>query len=154
MTEKQALAKIASYCSRAERCEYDVRKKLLAWELDVEATQRILTFLRKENYLNEERFCRSFVNDKMKFNRWGINKIAFELRKKHIPEHIIRDSLQELKPSELEENLMSILHTKEKTIRYKDEYEKRMKLLRFAAGRGFNADMINKCLDKLLKPDP
>lgn len=153
MTEKQALARVASYCSKGERCEFDVKSKLLAYELNEEEIARILLFLRKENFLNEERFCKSFIKDKIRFNKWGMNKIIFELKKKNIPEYLINDSLKEVPMDEFEESLIKLLKTKIKSLKANSEYDKRIKLYRFAAGRGFSSDMIQRCLNNLLKGD-
>lgn len=154
LTEAQALHRVATYCSKAERAESDVRKKLANWELLDDEISRIIARLKKENYLNEERFCKSFVRDKMRFNKWGRNKIIFELKKKRISEPIIQSTLSKL----LEENensfeihLMQILETKERSVKAKDIYDKRNKLLRFALGRGFTMEQSLKCVNKLLK---
>jgi len=146
------MARIASYCSKAERSEYDVKKKMLAWELDNNTIGKIISYLKKENFLNEERFCQSFIKDKLRFNKWGKNKIAFELKKKHIPDHLIQSLFDVLSiDSESEEPLMKILQTKIKSVKANNDYEKKMKLMRFAVGRGFSPEMVSKCLDKLLK---
>ncbi|GAB6013110.1 regulatory protein RecX [Viscerimonas tarda] len=150
VNEKQATARMASYCSKAERCEQDVRKKLLAWELNKEEIGRILAFLRSENYLNEERYVRGFVKDKMRFNKWGRNKIVFELKRKQIPESLIKSSFAELPVEGFEESLMKALQTKMKSVKAATDYEKRQKLFRFALGRGFQPDMIERCLGKLI----
>lgn len=153
MTEPRALNRIASYCSRTERCEYDVRRKLAAWELDEDAIERIIDRLRKERFLDDERFCRSFINDKVRFNKWGRNKILFELKKKQIPETVFRPILDALSVDDFEMQLEGILRTKVKSVKAKDRFDKRNKLLRFALGRGFAMDNALRCIDKLLKFD-
>lgn len=153
LTEAKALHRIASYCSKAERAESDVLKKLKDWELEADEVSRIMSRLKKENYLNEERFCRSFIKDKMRFNRWGRNKIVFELKKKQVSESIIQNSLSDfLEESDdsFETYLIQILTTKEKSVKAKDIYDKRNKLLRFALGRGFTMEQSIKCVNKLL----
>lgn len=153
LTEAQALHRVATYCSKAERAESDVRKKLANWELLDEEVSRIVSRLKKENYLNEERFCKSFVRDKMRFNKWGRNKIVFELKKKRVAESIIQSTLSELLDEDgnsFELHLMQILETKERSVKAKDIYDKRNKLLRFALGRGFTMEQSLKCVNKLL----
>lgn len=153
LSEPQALNRVAGYCSRAERCESDVRKKLLAWELEADAVKRIIDRLKKERYLNEERFCRSFINDKLKFNKWGKAKIVFELRKKQMPEYVYNPILDELSGDEFEEQLVHILSVKIKAVKGKNDYEKKTKLIRFALGRGFSMDLAIKCVNKLFGGD-
>lgn len=153
ITEAQALHRIATYCSKAERAEIDVLKKLKNWELENDEIARIIQRLKKENYLNEERFCRSFIKDKMRFNRWGRNKIVFELKKKQVSESVIQTALSDfLEESEesFETYLVQIIETKAKSVKAKDIYDKRNKLLRFALGRGFTMEQSLKCINKLL----
>ncbi|NDW08786.1 regulatory protein RecX [Dysgonomonas sp. 520] len=150
LTESNALARVAAYCSKAERCEYDVRKKLLGWELTEEEQQRIIERLRKEKFLDERRFVQSFVKDKIRFNKWGKAKISFELRKKKIPADIINECLGELDESELDESLRKILETKNKSIKAQNDYERKTKLIRFALSRGFSMDQVLKTLTGII----
>lgn len=151
MTEAQAKSRISAYCSKTERCEYDVRKKLQAWELDDAEISRIITLLRSENFLNENRYVLSYVKDKMRFNKWGQRKISFELKKKHIPENLIQAAFDELSgETGFEESLMTLLQSKLKSVKATNDYERKLKLFRFAAGRGFRTDAIKQCLNKLI----
>ena len=146
LSHEQALHRLADYCSRAERCDWDIRRKMDAWETPADRQNQILQQLRKENFLDEERYCKAFVNDKAKYNRWGINKIRFELRKKQIPEVVIREALKNLDSKENREQLRLLIDRKKKTIKGKNEWEIRQKLLRFAAGRGFSQEEIESVL--------
>lgn len=149
-SETQALPKIAAYCSKAERAESDVRKKLLGWELDEESSERIVSRLKKENFLNEERYCRSFIKDKIQFNKWGKVKIVFELKKKRISGSTISSCFEEIENSDFEAPLMKILVNKAKSVKAADDYEKWTKLVRFGMGRGYSFDQIKRCLSKIL----
>lgn len=153
LTEAQALHRIAGYCSKAERAEWDVRRKLETWEVESDAILKIVERLKREKYLDEARFCRSFVRDKARFNKWGRNKIVFELKKKRIEESKIQTALSEFLEegdNPFETHLMQILETKAKSVKAKDIYDKRNKLLRFALGRGFTMEQALKCVNKLL----
>lgn len=150
LTEPRALNRIASYCSKAERCEMDVRRKLVCWELTEDEISRIVKRLYDEKFLNKERFCKSFIIDKTKFNKWGKTKIIFELKKRKIPESVYLPILEEFGDEDFDEQLEKILTTKIKNVKAKDEYDKRNKLIRFALGRGFSMDATIKCVNKLL----
>ncbi|MFR9165408.1 MAG: regulatory protein RecX [Dysgonomonas sp.] len=152
MTEAQALSRIAAYCSKAERSEYDVRKKLEAWQIDKDQVGSIVSRLKKENFLNEERFCQAFIKDKLRFNKWGKNKIVFELRKKRISDKTIEKTFLQLDVGDdFEDALKKLLTSKLPAIKAKDNYEKKVKLYRFALGRGYSPDAIQKCLNRLLE---
>lgn len=143
---EQALHKLAAYCSKAERCNYDIRKKLTAWEFPESEQEKLIQHLNKEGFLDERRFCKAFVNDKSKFNRWGTYKIKHELRQRNIPESYIKEALLLISPEDSYLQLKLILDNKRKTIKGKDEYDIRNKLIRFAAGRGFSLEEINRVL--------
>lgn len=150
MTEKQAIGRIASYCSKAERAKSDVHKKLAVWELDTDAIGRIILLLEKENFLNEERFCQSFIKDRLRFNKWGKAKIVFELKKKQVSDTLISNAFENLdEECDFETSLLKLLKIKLPQVKAKDEYEKRIKLFRFASGKGYSADLIKKCLNKI-----
>ena len=153
ISEDKALYKIAAYCSKAERAEFDVKRKLQNWEVENDAINRIVSRLKKENFLNEERFCKAFIKDKIQFNRWGKVKIIFELKKKYISETVIQNCFDDLENDVFDEPLMRVLSTKIKSVKAKDEYEKRMKLIRFALGRGYSFEQIQRCLSKLIDTD-
>jgi len=147
---EQALHRIAAYCSRSERCIWDACRKLDEWEIPVEQQKPIVQQLLKEKFIDEERFCRAYVNDKAKYNRWGINKIRFELKKKQISETLIRDALKNLDPEETRERLQQLIEQKKKSVKGKNEWEIQQKLLRFAASKGFSQEDIEKIsCDKL-----
>lgn len=152
LTEAEMLHRCAAYCSLAERCIDDIEKKLERWQATPDVRKKIILKLQKEGFIDESRFCRSFVNDKMKFNKWGKNKIFYELKKKNIPEELIQETFSNSDPEndKSRETLLQLLQSKKKSVKGKNEYEIKAKLFRFAAGRGFSSDEINDCLEKLV----
>lgn len=149
MTEKQALQKLAVFCSTAERCKQDLEKKLIRWDIPHENHSAIIRKLQQDGFLNEERFCNAFVNDKIRFNKWGTRKIIYELKRKEIPEEIIRQTISKINPGENKDILKQLLVNKRKSVKGKNEFEIRQKLIRFAASRGFSIEEINRCMKDL-----
>jgi regulatory protein len=146
LTYEQALQRMAGYCSSAERCIYDLRRKMETWEIPVIEQDKIVRRLQQEKFVDESRYCRAFVNDKTRYNHWGIQKIRYELKKKQLPEDLIREALENIDTDESREQLRLLLQNKRKTVRGKNEYEIKQKLMRFAAGRGFSLEDIEKAL--------
>lgn len=149
ITEKEALNKMASFCSSSEHCKHEVKEKLRKWELDEEVVERIILTLEKENYLNEERYCESFVHDKLYIDKWGKLKIAQALYYKKISDRIIQRYLNEIKDKDYLDILNKLLVNKKRTIKAKNEYELKGKLIRFAYGKGFSMEDITKCIPEL-----
>ena len=90
LTPGEALNKAAAYCTLCERCISEVSAKLTAWGVPHGEQEKIIARLTNEKFIDEERYCRAFVNDKVKFNRWGRIKITAALREKHLPQEYIK----------------------------------------------------------------
>ena len=145
-TEEEALNRAASFCVSAERSVKDVRQKIEGWGLESDVVERILRRLVDERFVDEVRFCNAFVKDKLRFNKWGKQKISLELYKKGIDSSLRSAALSEIDDEEYERVLLSVLETKRRSIKEKDERTLKMKLFRFALGRGFESGVVSSCL--------
>lgn len=141
-TENELKYKAEAYCSTTEHCPSEVISKLNLWGADDVVTEHILEHLKKERYLDTQRFCKAFVRDKYRFARWGRMKIAQALRQKQLSSEDIAAGLDEIDETEYCENLKELLRQKSKTVSGKNEYERNTKLIRFAVGRGFTVDEV------------
>lgn len=147
MTEQQILFKLTALCSASEHCSAEMTEKMTKWEVD-EATQaRIMEYLVKEKYIDDERFCRYFVRDKIRFNKWGRRKVEQALFMKRIPKTISNAVLDEVDDNDYLEILRPLIRQKAKSTKARNEYEKNMKLIKFALGRGFTYDIIRQVID-------
>lgn len=153
LTEENALYRLAAYCSKAERCEFDLQKKMTQWYLSENVQQKILKRLKDENFYDHYRYCRSFVRDKFKYNKWGENKIIFELKKRRIAEKYYQEALDEITKEDVNEQLLKILQVRNRTIKAKDNYDRRNKLIRFALSKGYAMDSSIKMVETFLKTD-
>lgn len=146
-TEQEAYQQLAALCAQAEHCEWEMREKMDRWEIDEMAQNRILQHLIKERYVDDERYARAFVKDKVHYNKWGRRKVEQALWQKHISEDIRQQVLDEVDNEEYLEVLRPLLKQKRKTIKAQNDYELNQKLMRFALGRGFTFDIIRQCIE-------
>jgi len=149
MTKEQIIAKLSASCARAEHCLDDMRRKMERWQVENDVQEEVLQYLVKEKYIDESRYARFFINDKIKYNRWGRKKVEQALFYKHIPREVYEPLLDDIVDNDYEEILQPLLRTKEKNIKYANDYEKRMKLIRFAMGRGYSYEQAVHCLENL-----
>ena len=150
MTEEAALLRLAALCAKAEYCTYDIRRKMSNWELPDGACERILKRLKADKYVDDSRYAHAFVRSKNQYDKWGRIKIANALKMKGIEDGIIEDALGEIDPQASDDTLWHLLESKATKITYKNEYERRAKLIRFALSRGFTMDSISRCLDEII----
>ena len=146
LNEEEALYKAAAYCSLAEHCSSEVSEKLDGWGVSSDCKRRILERLVAEKYLDENRYCRFFIHDKLKYDKWGRHKIAQALWMKKIPSEISAPLLEEIDEDEYRSVLRSLLESKRRTLSARNKYEMSGKLIRFALGRGFEMDEIRRCV--------
>jgi regulatory protein len=151
MTTNEALTKAMKLCSVKEYAPSEIEQKLRSWELDDEVVSTVIETLRKEKFLDEFRMARYFVNDKLRFNKWGKVKIKYMLQQKKLAPAAIAEALDQINEEEYLRVLSSELVKKKKTIKDSDEYIIKAKLFQFASGRGFEADVIYKMMGKMMK---
>ncbi len=149
ISESKALSRMANLCARREYCVFDIETKLKRYNLDKETIKKIITRLIKEKYIDEVRYTRGFIKDKIRFNRWGKTKIEFALRQKRVPEDIVAEAFLEYTDEELNNSLQDLLQAKWKTIKGDSDYEKRNKLIRFGLSKGFDMNNILKCIKNI-----
>lgn len=145
----EALVFAASYCSISEHCESEVLSKISRFELDPEDQKNIIQRLKQENFINEKRFVKAFVNDKFRINRWGRIKIRYMLKQKGIQNEIIDEGLGQISEEEYHDRIFKLLKEKRPAIKSKNAYELRSKMIRFASGKGYELSVIAFCLKEL-----
>lgn len=147
MSEKDALLRLSALCAQGEHCQWEMTEKLRKWEIDDEAQARIMERLVKDRYVDDERFARAFVLDKIRYNKWGRRKVEQALYQKHIADDIRRRTLDDVGDEEYLKVLQPLLKQKRRSTKAASDYEMNQKLIRFALGRGFTFDIIRLCMD-------
>ncbi len=139
-----ALKKAREICGREEKCAYDIRKKFVDWGLDAQHHEALIDSLIQDSFIDESRYAKLFAESKIKYSHWGKFKISLELQRKHIPEKLIKEALETLIDANYEEIVKRELTKKLAQIKHSDTIKKKATLLRFAASRGYDCDMVYK----------
>ena len=138
----EALNKAAAYCTLCERCISEVSTKLTAWNVPHSEQKKIIGRLIEENFIDEARYCRAFVNDKVRFNRWGRIKITAALREKHLPQEYIREALESIDEEIYQQSLKEVIEIKRRELKGKNDFATQQKIIRHAASRGYEPSLI------------
>jgi len=150
---RQALTKAMAMCSQSERCEFDIVAKLRLWELSEDEISTAIKYLVKERFLSNERYVRFYVNDKLRFNKWGKIKLAYMLRQKQIPEALIQTALGEINGDNYAHILHELLKAKVKSVKGSSTYERKAKLAVFAQSHGFEGELSFRIAGQLVEND-
>lgn len=149
MESAKALLKLEELCARSEHCEGELREKLRKWMISESDADTIIRSLRCRRYVDDSRFARAFVRDKFRFDHWGRRKIEMALRRKRVDAEVIAEAVEEIDADEYLNLLRKLLAYKARTLPDTEAYENRVKLMRFAVGRGFEPQLIVSALDSL-----
>lgn len=147
VTEQGAYLQLAQLCARSEHCLHDLLEKMRRWQMSDEAQARVMQRLVSERYVDDERYARAFVRDKIRYNKWGRRKVEQALWQKRIDEDIRQQVLDEVDDEEYLSVLRPLLKQKRRSTKAESDYELNQKLVRFALGRGYTYDIIRQCLD-------
>ena len=144
MERDVALKKILHYCDYQDRCKKEIFTKLDSYELSESDKDFIVEFLQDEGYINDERYCRSYVKSKLNLKKWGVNKIKLSLITKGVDRDIIDEVVSEIDQDSYKEELVNLL--KNKKINESDPYKRKAKLIRYAVGKGYSLSMVMEVL--------
>ncbi len=147
MTETEGKTLAERYCSGAEHCCFEVRAMLQRHEAESGDIDRILKHLIKEGYIDESRYARAFVHDKVRFAKWGRVKIAQALWQKRIPQDVADSALATIDEDEYMTALNDVAQSRYRAAKGATEYERKMKAMKSVCSRGYEPQLVRKVLD-------
>ena len=142
--------KLEQYCVYQDRCHKEVEQKMRDYNLIPEAKEVILLDLMKDNFLNEERFAKSFARGKFRIKSWGKQRIVRELKFKDISAYNIKTALKEIDEDEYLKTINRITENRNEVISEPNIYKKKRKLIDFLMRKGFETDLIYKTVNDVV----
>jgi len=150
-TPSEALKKLERYCAYQDRCHQEVRRKLYDIGLYGEDVDHVMAQLVEDNFLNEERFARSYARGKHKMKRWGRVRIEQELKRRQISPYCIRAGLSELDELDYTGALHSLIEKRrDKQDTKLHPYARRQDLIEYAVRKGYSFKEAGEAVDELI----
>jgi len=144
-----ALNRAMAQCSNREFCCEDIRNKLLLWGVEGNKVEKIISVLIKENFINEARYAKAFVRDKFNYNKWGKVKIKAHLKTKKIPQNLITPALESIDNEAYTKLLRSLIEGRRRSVKAKNQYDLKAKLLRYGLSKGFESSLLYDLLNDI-----
>ena len=150
LSYKDIEKKAISYCIKSEKCEYDIRQKMIEWRTDKETIDKIINNLIDNNFINHQRYVNAFVHDAIYIINWGRLKIRYLLQQKKISETLINEAIGNINIEDYEKNL-------EKLIRQRFQAQipvtvaDKLKIIKSLYSRGFEPDVTERIIERVLK---
>mgnify|MGYP006080643755 FL=1 len=134
--------KLENYCVYQDRCHKEVEQKMWEFHLIPEARELILLSLMKDNFLNEERFAKSYARGKFRIKSWGKQRIVRELKFRDISTYNIKTALKEIDQADYLKTIYRITENRNEVISEPNIYKRKKKLIDFLMRKGFENDLI------------
>ena len=153
MPKEVALGKAIALCSSSEHCTSQIMEKLSLWNVSVRDANNIMDYLLKEKYIDNKRFARAYCHDKFCYNHWGRIKIRQMLRHLRLDDEEIEEGMQTIPDEDYLQTLNDALQAKDRTLREKDVYQRKAKLVRHLLSRGFETELVLDAVNDFLNLD-
>ena len=142
---------VLRYIERSLKTIYEIEKKLRDKEYSEDTISRVVEFLHEYKFVDDYKYAETFFKEKLRTR--GVKKARFELSNKGIPKEIMEKALETLSGSSVEED--SCLKIAEKKYnqllkRETDSYKLKNKLYTFLSGKGYDYELINSTLRKVM----
>lgn len=142
ITPMDAKLKLEHYCAYQDRCHAEVIEKLKSLGQNPTDTDEIVVHLINQNFLDEERFARSFARGKHRIKFWGKIRIVNELKARQISAANIKLALTEITDDEYQQTLETTARRQWETIREPNALKKRKKFCDFLLRKGYESNLI------------
>lgn len=142
-----------SVLSRYFKSEYELRLKMKNKGFNPQLIDNAISILKEHKYLDDERYCEMFINDKINISKHGVRKIKEALYYKGIDKEIIEEKIKCISAESEEERALLLGEKKLLNIKENDNRKKMSKLSNYLLGKGFEYETVNKTLRKLLNAD-
>jgi regulatory protein len=150
-TVEEAKRALENYCVYQDRCHKEVISKLYDCNMIPETHDIIIVHLIEHDFLNEERFSKSFARGKFNIKKWGKQRIVRELKFRDISAYNIKTALKEINEGDYLDTFNALAEKRVVLIKEANLYKKRKKLANYLLYRGWESDLIYKKVSELIK---
>ena len=150
-TVEQAKRALERYCVYQDRCHKEVISKLYDCNMIPETHDIIIVHLIEHDFLNEERFSKSFARGKFRIKKWGKVRIVRELKFRNISAYNVKTALKEIEESDYFNTFNTLALKKFDTITESNPYKKKKKLADYLLYRGWESNLVYEKVNELIK---
>lgn len=142
--------KLERFCVYQDRCHKEVEKKMTEYHLIPAAKEHILLHLLEHNFLNEERFAKSFARGKFRIKKWGRQRITRELKIRDISVYNIKIALREISEEAYRTTLYELIEKKNHQITEENLFKRKKKIIDFLLYRGYETDLVFQVVNEII----
>jgi len=150
-TVEEVKRALERYCVYQDRCHKEIISKLYDYKMIPETHDLIIVHLIEHNFLNEERFAKSFARGKFRIKKWGKSRIISELKLRDISAYNIKTALKEIDEIAYIDTFNTLALKRFESIKEKNKQKKRRKLADYLLYRGWESNLVYSKVNELIK---
>jgi len=143
-TLSEVLSTLQRICSKQEKCKAEITDYLVRKGIPAEFHHTVVSQLMAGRFIDEERYAKAAVCDKFTLNRWGRQKIRHFLETKQISGERIERALDTIDESDYRKMIEEEMRKKGFSFSGEEPGTKEMKIIRFAASRGYEEELVRE----------
>ena len=147
----EAKVKLQQYCAYQDRCHKEVIEKLQNMHMIPQAIDVIVTELIQDNFLNEERFAKSFARGKFRIKKWGRLRITRELKLRQISKYNIDTALKEIEETAYLNTLEELAKKRNDAVKESNPYKRKKKIADYLLYRGWEPHLVYEKINELVR---
>lgn len=136
--------------SRSAKSEKQMIDKLKEKGYDLDLINNAIEKLKKQGYLDDQRFSEMYINSKINESKYGKRKIKEKLYEKGIAREIIDEKLKVLSNEDELQRAISLGLKKLKSLNEADKQKRSMKLINHLISKGFEYGIVRQAVSKLV----
>lgn len=147
----EAKIKLQQFCAYQDRCHKEVVEKLRKMNMIPEAIDIIVSELIQDNFLNEERFAKSFARGKFRIKKWGRLRIIRELKLRNISKYNIDSALKEIEETDYLNTLDELAKKRNTAVKETNPFKRKKKIADYLFYRGWEAHLVYEKINEIVK---
>ncbi|HUD21187.1 MAG TPA: regulatory protein RecX [Candidatus Saccharimonadales bacterium] len=134
--------------TRRLQSQRELEEKLARKKYDPEEIASVITRFKEVGLIDDQRFAKSYVADKLEFARRGRWRISLELRKKGISKELIDEFVGSIEPEEELRVARELLKGRQRAWANLDPQKRYVRAVGLLSRRGFSGNIIRQVLAK------
>ena len=145
---KKAYSYFSNRCSKRI-----IHKRSHGWlakiSLKLSEKHKIINKLKKEKYIDHDRYAKAFTHDRFNFYKWGKLKIKQQLLTKGIEESLIDDALNLIDENAYQALIKDLALKKKAQISIDDSFKAKQKICNALNTKGFEGELVFDTVERI-----
>ena len=144
LSPEELLEKAAAYSAYQERSEYDIYKKLISLGSSESVAADIISQLKAENFISDQRFAKAFTRGRFRSKKWGRNKIKYGLLQHGIQPELAEECVYSIDENEYRSCLEDLMENRLNKIQ-RPTLKDKSRVFNYLQSKGYEYHLIMDC---------